>query len=192
MEEQLFSVQHLVEECKKIEKNCHIKAQTHFFMARTAERQSLWLVIVPAAIAALAGFAGTANLLPAERPVVDAIAGLAAAIVAVSTIIGLDRRAAAQTQAGNTMMQLRHEARSLHETYWKELPRKDFFNEVRRINDRYGTLIQLLPIATERAFQEVRHMLPIYFTSEQSISLTAPANAIAADKELAENQIESR
>jgi hypothetical protein len=164
MDEQRASeVLHLVEECRRIERNCHIKAQTHFCMAKTAEIENRLFVITPAVIAALAGFVATANLFPPGKPIADAIAGLAAAMVAVATIMGIDRRAAAQTQAGNMMMRLRHEARALHETFWREMSHSDLSAEVRRINDRYGELIQLLPIATERAFEKVRRMLPDYF-----------------------------
>jgi hypothetical protein len=44
----------------------------------------------------------------------------------------------------------------LHESYWREIPHEQFVAEVRRIHDRYNSLIQILETTDNSAFEEAR------------------------------------
>lgn len=146
------SVQHLINECKIVEENCLYTSQAHFAMADKAEFQARLFLIVPSCIAAVSGIF-TAIGFPAWIGSFAAVSGL---ITGLASAFGVDRKAGAHKQAGNVLTALRHEARALYESYWREIPREQFVAEVRRIHDRHNSLIQILETTDNAAFEKGR------------------------------------
>lgn len=145
-------IQHLLDECKTIEENCLYTSQAHFAMANKAEFQSRLFLIIPSCIAAISGIL-TAVGFPSW---IGAFAAVSGVITGLASVFGVDRKAGSHKQAGNVLTSLRHEARALHEAYWHELPHEQFFAEVRRIHDKYNSLIQILETTDNTAFEEGR------------------------------------
>ena len=146
------TVQHLLDECKIIEENCLYTSQAHFAMANKAEFQSRLFLIVPSCVAALSGIL-TAIGFPSWLGAFAAVSGL---ITGIASIFGVDKKAGAHKQAGNVLTALRHEARALHEAYWREIPHEQLVAEVRRIHDKYNSLIQMIETTDDSAFEKGR------------------------------------
>jgi hypothetical protein len=145
-------IQHLLDECKTIEENCLYSSQAHFSMADKAEFQSRLFLVVPSCVAALSGIL-TAIGFPSWIGSLAAVSGL---ISGLASIFGVDKKAGSHKQAGNILTALRHEARALHEAYWREIPREQLISEVRRIHDKYNSLIQMMETTDASAFEQGR------------------------------------
>jgi hypothetical protein len=143
---------HLISECRKVAENSLYNAQAHFVLADRLERHARWMLMAPAALAGTCGIL-TAVGLPAWLGAFSAIGGFFAATAAV---LGIDRAPTSHRLAANQWTALRHEADSLSETYFKELPHEQFVAEVRRIDDRYNTLCQSLEPTDKKAFDMAR------------------------------------
>src|SRR5947209_1175638 len=122
MEPNLTDISNLLGECETVANNSLYNAQAHFILADSKERNGRWLLIAPSAVAAVCGVL-TALGLPSWLGAFSALGGL---IVSVAAICGLDKQPTAHLNAACQWTALRHEARSLCETYFKELPREMF------------------------------------------------------------------
>jgi hypothetical protein len=150
------NMDHLIAECQTVAENSLYNAQTHFELAdiikRRAEKKARWLVIVPSAVAGIAGVL-TAVGLPAWVGAFSAVGGF---LAAVYSAFGESESPVRHRLAANQWTSLRHEARALSETYFKELPHEQFLAEARRIDDRYTTLCQALEPTDKEAFDKAR------------------------------------
>jgi hypothetical protein len=143
---------HLVKECQTVAENSLYNAQAHFCLADRSETKARWMLIAPSAIAGICGIL-TAVGLPTWLGAFSAIGGFFAV---VATALGVDRAPTVHRLAANQWTSLRHDARSLSETYFKELPHEQFVAEVRRIDDRYNTLCQSLEPTDRKSFEAAR------------------------------------
>jgi hypothetical protein len=159
MENKSDSTRQLVEECKTIEENCLYNAQAHFEIAARARRINIFLLIVPAALAGLGGLLVSLDLCAVANKAIGALTAILGAVATVSASLGVDRREDRHNQAANLFTALRHESRALYEAYASELPRDGFVAEVRRIGDRYNTLVEALPPTDECAFERARERI---------------------------------
>jgi hypothetical protein len=150
------NMDHLIAECQTVAEDALYNAQTHFELAdiikRRAAKKARWLVIVPSAVAAVAGVL-TAVGLPAWIGAISAVGGF---LAAVYSAFGETDSPVRHRLAANQWTSLRHEARALSETYFKELPHEQFLAEARRIDDRYTTLCQALEPTDKEAFDKAR------------------------------------
>jgi hypothetical protein len=145
----------LLNECETVAQNSLYNAQAHFILADSKEKRGRWLLIGPSAVAALCGLL-TAVGLPSWLGAFSAVGGL---MVSMAAIFGVDKQPTAHRNAACQWTALRHEARSLRETYFSELPREMFFAEVRRIDDRYITLSQALEPTDTESFEAARQQI---------------------------------
>jgi hypothetical protein len=158
------NIQHLINECKIVEENCLYTSQAHFVMADKAEFQARLFLIVPSCIAAISGIL-TAIGFPAWIGSFSAVSGL---VTGLASAFGVDRKAGLHKQAGNVLTALQHEARALHESYWREIPHEQFVAEVRRIHNRYNSLIQILETTDNSAFEEGRKKIGDHVTENST------------------------
>jgi|SRR5580704_9117292 hypothetical protein len=145
-------ISRLIQECETVAENSLYNAQSHFFLARSKEKEALWLLVIPSFIAGLFGLLAALGC-PPWFGGVSAAGGL---VATVAGILGIDRKPTIHRIAASQWTALRHEARSLHQTMFEELPREQFLAEVRRIDDRYGTLCQALPPTDTKSFEDAR------------------------------------
>ncbi len=54
---------------------------------------------------------------------------------------------------------LKHEARSLYETFKDFIDDKDFFYEVKRIREKYNWLVQITPPTDEKSFEKAKERI---------------------------------
>ncbi|MCL4516329.1 MAG: SLATT domain-containing protein [Firmicutes bacterium] len=147
--------QHLLEECQTVAENCLYTAQARFILADKANFWNRLLLIVPSCIAAIGGILTSLGL-PGW---IGAFAAISGVVTALAAALGVDQKAMLNKQAANLMTALRHEARALHETYWRELTHEQLVTEVRRINDRYNCLVQALETTDAKTFDEARRRI---------------------------------
>jgi hypothetical protein len=145
-------IKHLIDECKTIDENCLYTAQTHFEMARAAQWKVHWLVSVPSLLAVIAGFYSAMN----DAGWAGAIAAAAAGLAGLASVLGIEKDVVTHKSAGNLMTSLRHDARVLHECYWQEMTREQFYIEIRRLNDRYRIARLALEPTDNAAFEKAR------------------------------------
>lgn len=146
----------LVQECQTVAENSLYNAQAHYLLADSKEMKVRWmLLIVPSAVAGFCGLL-TAIGAPAWLGAFSAIGGF---FVTVASALGVDKEPTAHRNAACQWTALRHDARSLQETYFRELPREQFLAEVRRIDDRYTALNQALPPTDAKAFEAARQQI---------------------------------
>lgn len=145
-------VRHLLDECRTIADNSLYTAQAHYIIAG-AESWKRWVLL--AAPAFLSGVAGA--VVAAGAPLWIGIVGaVLGGLGAISAAIGVDRDAGLHSNAGHIMTSLRHEARQLHEVFWRELSRAELRSEVRRLADKYNNLRLALPATSDTAFEKAR------------------------------------
>jgi hypothetical protein len=148
-------VSNLLQECETVAENSLYNAQAHFFLADSKEKQALWLLVVPSFVAGICGLL-TALSLPQWLGAFSAAGGL---VATVASVLGIDKQPTVHRNAASQWTALRHEARSLHQTMFKELPRDQFLAEVRRIDDRYVALCQALPPTNRKSFETAREQV---------------------------------
>lgn len=148
-------IANLLHECQTVAENSLTNAQAHYILADSKERQGRWLLIAPSILAGLCGLltaVGLASWLGAVSAAGGLVAGVAAAL-------GIDKQPTAHRNAASQWTALRHEARSLHQTFFRELPREQFLAEVRRIDDRYNSLCQALPVTDKKSFEAAQKLV---------------------------------
>jgi len=143
---------HLINEYRRIEDDCKYSAEAHYIIAADADRVSFFVKIIPAIAA---GVSGTALLLGAPNWVAwfSVISGVA---FALESIIGPEKKREEHSQAGKHYTALKHESRSLYQTFHKEIDRKSFATHVQILRERYNMITKLTPQTTLKAFEKGR------------------------------------
>lgn len=147
----------LLKECRTVAENCLYNAQAHFALAASREKQVRWLILVPSIITSVCGVL-TALGLPRWIGVLSAGGGL---VVSIATSLGVEKGPAVHKKAAALWTALRHEARSLCETYFAELTRDQLLAEVRRIDDRYNSLCNALETTDRSSFEAARQRIKL-------------------------------
>jgi len=145
-------VKHLLDECKTIEENCLYTGQTHFVMAEKIEKKKFWLVFIPSLLAVVAGAYSAIYAVNWAA----AVASISAGIAGLTSFLGIEREAVTHNSAGNLLSIMRHEARILHESLWKEIPREHLCMEVRKLNDKYQIACFALDVTDSKSFELAR------------------------------------
>lgn len=146
---------HLLEACRVLEENSLYTAQAHFEMGARAEVARNMLLIVPAVFSAAAG----ALVAMGYSPMLGVAGALAGMLSAVASVLGVDKPPMQHRQAANLFTALRHEARSLRETFWCEMPRAALVAEVKRLEERYAVLAQTSEPTDDKAFNAARNKI---------------------------------
>lgn len=168
----------LLEECRSIAGKCWINAQMQFNLAAAAERRSFWLLVIPAFIAATAGVLTSIDAFPALSRLTGAFGAAAAALVAVFSALGVDRKYIAHCQAGNAMTVLHNEARALYKTFWQGMSQESLSAQIRSYDDRYNTIISLIPISSDEAHKKVRQKLDAAVELEEKTNQVTDRSAL--------------
>ena len=143
---------HLIDECKQIEDDCLYTAEAHYIIAAGAGRVSFWVKLIPALAAAVSGAALLSGL-PNWIAWFSVIAGVA---FALQSIMNPDKKQEEHSQAGKSYTALKHDSRSLYQTFYKEMDRQSFSTAVRILRERYNMIAKMTPQTTVKAFEEGR------------------------------------
>jgi len=143
---------HLIDECRRIEDDSKYCAEAHYIIAADAERVSFWVKFIPALAAAVSGIA----LLSGAPNWVAWFSVISGVAFAVESIIGPEKRREEHSQAGKSYTALKHESRSLYQTFYKEIDRKSFTVLVQILRERYNMIAKLTPPTTIDSFEKGR------------------------------------
>ncbi|MBI9077334.1 MAG: SLATT domain-containing protein [Desulfatibacillum sp.] len=143
---------HLISECMQIEDDCKYTAEAHYIMASDEGKKSFWVKVIPAIAAAVSGAALISGL-PNWIGWFSVIAGVA---FALQYTMNPDKKQEDHAQAGKCYTALKHESRSLYETFYREMDHNSFSIMVRILRERYNMTAKLTPQTTIDAFEEGR------------------------------------
>lgn len=155
MTAQETDIQHLLDECRTVEENCLYTAQAHYTIAQRENVKKWVLIVSPAFLSGLAG-ALVACGLPAWIGIIGAVLG---GVGGVAAALGVDRDAIQHMTAGHILTSLRHEARQIHEVFFREHTRPELVAEVRRLDDKYNNVRLALPCTDDAAFEKAREKI---------------------------------
>lgn len=142
----------LINECRRIEDDCLYTAEAHYIIAAGAGRVGFWVKLIPAGAAAVSGVA----LLSGAPNWVAWFSVIAGAAFALQAIMNPDKKNEEHSQAGKRYTALKHESRSLYQTFYKEMDRKSFSNMVKILRERYNMIAKMTPQTTVKAFEKGR------------------------------------
>ena len=140
---------HLINECRQIEEDCLYTAEAHYILAAGAGKVSLWVKLIPALAAAASGTALLLGL-PSWIAWFSVISGVA---FALQSIMNPDKKQEEHSHVAKSYTALKHESRSLHQTFYREMDRQSLLIEVRILRERYNMIAKMAPETTERAFE---------------------------------------
>ena len=146
------NINHLIDECRQIEDDCLYTAEAHYIIADVAGKVSFWVKLIPAFAAAASGAALLSGL-PNWIAWFSVIAGVA---FALQSIMNPDKKKDEHSQAGKSYTALKHESRSLYQTFYKEMDRASFSTTVKILRERYNMIAKMTPQTTVKAFEEGR------------------------------------
>ena len=143
---------HLITECRRIEDDCLYTAEAHYIIADSAGTVSFWVKFIPA----LAAFASGAALLSGAPNWIAWFSVIAGVAFALQSILNPDKKREEHSQAGKCYSSLKHEARALYQTFYKEMDHDSFSVMVRILQERYNMIAKLTPQTTIKAFEKGR------------------------------------
>jgi len=146
---------HLITECRRIEDDSKYTAETHYNIAAGAGRIGFLVKFIPA----LAATASGAALLLGAPNWIAWFSVIAGAAFALQSIMNPDKKFEEHSQAGKSYTALKHESRSLYQTFYKEMDRGSFSAMVRILRERYNMLAKMTPQTTVKAFEEGRQRI---------------------------------
>ncbi|MDO9530177.1 MAG: SLATT domain-containing protein [Syntrophales bacterium] len=145
----------LINECRRIEDDCLYTAEAHYIIAAGADRVSFWVKLIPAVAAAVSGVALLSGA-PNWIAWFSVIAGVA---FALQSILNPDKKREEHSLAGKSYAALKHESRSLYQTFHRELDHDSFSVMVRILRERYNMIAKLTPQTTVKAFEKARERI---------------------------------
>jgi hypothetical protein len=150
----------LIEECKRIEEDSLYTAETHFLIAQKLTRKNMIIKYIPTVVS----FVSQAVLVYAIISKRDIIFQLLSLLISVgSTAVSFfnllndtDKKIKEHESAGKMFTALKHEARSLYQTFEPFLDEQAFLREVYALRKRYNLLVKSTPITDNKSYEEAR------------------------------------
>lgn len=142
------NIEKLVNECKQIQEDSTYTAEAHHIIEHKLSRNSFWCELIPVCITILSTFA----LLIGAPNWLSWITLLSSTIIILNVFLEPGKKAKDHLLAAKHFTSLKHEARSLHESFRDFMSENEFYNSVRRLRDRYNLLTQFAPPTDEKSF----------------------------------------
>ena len=153
----------LLNQCQDIAENSLYNAQAHFFLAQSREGWRVKLICIPASFIAMAGI--VAVVAPQFgwpnnwKIILDALIAFASTLTAVTAFLNYDKQSATHYQAANAFTMLRHEAKSLRDTFAIKMSEDELSAKVECLLQKYAYLIQSTEPTDEKSFQKAREQI---------------------------------
>ena len=148
-------MKNLINECKRIEEDSMYNAETHYLIAAKLTKQAFWFKFIPVTITGISALA----LLLGSPPWVSWFT-LTFSIISIANIfLEPERKAREHEFAAKSFTALKHDARSLYESFKDFIDEEDFYYEVKRIREKYNWLVQTTPSTDEKSFEKARERI---------------------------------
>ena len=143
----------LSNESKQIEEDSMYNAEVHYLIGTDLGRKAFRFKFIPAIVTVL----GALALLWGAPNWIVWITLLGGLVTVAGILKDFDRKSAEHFSAGQDFTALKHEARSLHESFSAFLDDNSFYYNVRLLRERYNLLAKKTPPTDdEEAFQKAR------------------------------------
>lgn len=143
----------LIKECQQIEEDSLYTAEVHYIIGDKMEQEASRLKLTPPAITILSASA----LLLGVPNWVTWITLFSALVTITNLLLEPDRKSKSHFEAAKNFTALRHETRSLYETFKDFLSTDQFYAEVKRLREKYNLFAQLTPPTNDKeAWEEAR------------------------------------
>lgn len=148
-------MENLINECKLIEEDSMYNAETHYLIAAKLTKRAFWFKFIPVIITGISALA----LLLGSPSWVSWIT-LTFSIISIANIfLEPESKAREHELAAKNFTVLKHDARSLYESFKDFIDEKDFYYEVKRIREKYNWLVQTTPPTDEKSFEKARERI---------------------------------
>ena len=146
----------LFKEVETIQDNCTFTAETHHQIAHSCRRQSIWLKIAPAVVAAVLGVLAANGVLP---NLLIWLTVVAVAISAIANVVDPDKQYQSHLNAARAFTVLKHDVRALRESFADSMTDEQLSQEVQYSHRRYSDLVRLMPPTDDKAFERARRRI---------------------------------
>jgi hypothetical protein len=147
------NVKKLINECQRIEEDSLYTGEAHHIIGNDLMNQTWWLKIIPASITVLSAFAVLGNY---HKDIFQWFTLITGFLTMYNVITEPERKSQQHISAGKNFVVLKHEARSLRESFKDFMDTKEFYHAVRRLREKYNLLVQYIPPTNEKAFEKAR------------------------------------
>lgn len=148
-------IENLINECKRIEEDSTYTAEAHYLFAASLSKKSFWFKFIPVIITVVSVLA----LLLGSPNWVSWITLISSIITITNMLLEPESKARDHEFAAKSFTVLKHEARSLYESFKDFMDEKDFYYEVKRIREKYNWLVQTTPPTDEKSFNKAQERI---------------------------------
>ena len=144
----------LVQECQQLQEDSTYTAEVHYGISSKLLCRAFFIKLVPAIVTVSGIILTLSNIFPNISSWIALITG---SVTLFAIITEPEKRGKDHLAAAKNYTVLKHDARALHESYKGFMSAKDFFYEVKRLRDRYGSFVQNTPATDdEKAWEKAR------------------------------------
>lgn len=149
-------IKSLITECKQIEEDSLYTAEVHYLISHKLGVRAFWFKLTPALITTLSAF----SLLVGAPNWVSWITMFSGITTIVNTFLEPEKKAKDHLFAAKNFTVLKHEARSLYETFKEFIDIGTFYQEVKRLREKYNLLVTMTPPTDdEKAWEKARQRI---------------------------------
>lgn len=149
-------IEDLMNECKRTEDDAKYTAEAHHLIAHKLTKRAFWYKFVPVIVTFLSAFA----LLVGAPNWVTWVTLLSAIITMLNIFMEPGREGKEHLFAAKNFTVLKHEARSVRESFKGFMSENEFYYCVRQLREKYGLLVQYTPPTDDKkAWEEARERI---------------------------------
>lgn len=148
-------MQNLITECKQIHDDSNYNAEAHYFLEHRLSKRAYLLKTIPAVITVLSAF----GLLIGSPNWLAWITLLSGIITILNIFMDPEKKARDHEFAAKNFTILKHEARSLHESFRDFMSESDFLCNVKLLRQKYNLLVLCTPPTDEESFNKARERI---------------------------------
>lgn len=150
------NVESLITECKRIQEDSTYTAEVHHIISHKLHKRAFWCKLIPSSITVLSAFALIAGY-PNWIAWVTLISG---AVTMLNVFISPQESARQHLFAAKNFTVLKHESRSLHESFREFLTKDELFSAVKLLREKFNLVVQFTPPTDDdKAFEKARQRI---------------------------------
>jgi hypothetical protein len=140
-------IQGLITECKQLQEDSTYNAEVHYIMADKLSRKAFWCKFIPVAISIFSAY----QLATGAPNWIAWIALIASLFSLLSIILEPEKISREHLSAAKNFTALKHDARSLYESFRAFISEQDFYHNVKQLREKYNLIIQFAPSTGDKA-----------------------------------------
>ncbi|NQT75260.1 MAG: SLATT domain-containing protein [Candidatus Omnitrophica bacterium] len=135
----------LINECKQIKEDSEFTAEVHHIISRKLSQKSFWFKFIPALVTVVSAYKViSGNSAWAWIPMISGL------ITVLNIFLEPGKEAKEHLFSAKQFIVLKHEARSLWESFKDFMNEEEFYHNVRRLREKYNFLVQIVPATDDK------------------------------------------